>query len=165
MLSVLRIGIAIGLFFNSYGTVLFTVMYLVGGLTDVADGFLARLLDASTKHGEILDSVADIFFGLVAFYRILPSLPFEKWMWIGIVVVFFLRVCNLLLSLIRRKKLLFLHTDWNKITGILVFLFPFAAKSIDLRAVFIPVFLVSLVASVEEGIRIWKGKTNDLEND
>ena len=55
--------------FNNFYLLAF-VLFVIAGLTDYLDGFLARKLNASSQIGEILDPIADkvliifLFFGL-----------------------------------------------------------------------------------------------------
>lgn len=64
ILSMLRIGISFLLFAFKPFSAPFFVLYLIGGITDAADGFLARKLHAQTRLGSALDSVADFVFFL-----------------------------------------------------------------------------------------------------
>ena len=52
----------------------FVVLYLLCGLTDVLDGFIARKLHTESEKGAMLDSIADLLFAVVYAVKILPIL-------------------------------------------------------------------------------------------
>ena len=60
VISVLRIAGSIGLLFSDVKGWPFWVLYALCGISDMVDGWLARKLQAETKAGSFLDSVADI---------------------------------------------------------------------------------------------------------
>ena len=74
VLSILRIAGSIGLLFCAVKGWPFWILYVLCGLSDMADGWLARKLHAETKTGATLDSVADIVFMACSGLRLLPAL-------------------------------------------------------------------------------------------
>ena len=75
ILSMLRIGISFLLFAFKPFSAPFFVLYLIGGITDAADGFLARKLHAQTRLGSALDSTADFVFFFTVILLFSPYLP------------------------------------------------------------------------------------------
>ena len=63
-LAIIRpaIGIASGFAVSTDNGVIAAWLYLVGFLSDVADGFLSRALNAKSDFGAALDSLADVAF-------------------------------------------------------------------------------------------------------
>ena len=61
-LSLLRMVGAVALLLSDVSGVLFGVLYIVCGISDIADGWLARKLKCATRTGALLDSLADICF-------------------------------------------------------------------------------------------------------
>jgi CDP-diacylglycerol--glycerol-3-phosphate 3-phosphatidyltransferase len=55
-------------------TLPFWVLYLIAGLTDILDGFLARRWDMESQYGARLDSLADIVFVFTGGYKLFPYL-------------------------------------------------------------------------------------------
>ena len=96
--------------------------YAFCGLTDIADGYVARWLKAETKAGALLDSLADIFFVVCAAYKLYPVLMLPSWMWIWAAVIAGIKVINLVSALAVYGKPAFPHTLANKITGMMLFL-------------------------------------------
>ena len=56
-------------------SVVFWLIYGFCGISDIADGWLARKLKCVTKTGALLDSVADICFVACCAWKLLPMWP------------------------------------------------------------------------------------------
>ena len=74
VISVIRIAGSISLLFCDMRGWPFWSLYVLGGLSDIIDGWLARKLHAETKAGAILDSVSDIVFVACCAIRLSPVL-------------------------------------------------------------------------------------------
>ena len=122
VISVLRIAGSISLLFCDVHGWPFWVLYSLCGISDMVDGWLARKLQAETKAGAILDSVADIIFVACCAIRLLPVLEIPVWMWIWAGVIVFIKVVNQVSALVVYKRFCFPHTTANKLTGLLLFL-------------------------------------------
>lgn len=101
-------------------------VYLLCGVTDMLDGALARRLKAESRTGEVLDSLADAFFVLVCLVRLLPRLRFPGWLWAWVGLIALIKLLTLAVGAFRDHRFAFLHTKANKLTGLLLFLFPLA---------------------------------------
>ena len=149
IISVLRIAGSACILFCYVTGWAFGSVYLVCGFSDMADGWLARRLDAETKTGALLDSMADICFVVCCCYRLLPVLeiPLWLWMWAGMIVM--IKVANQVSALVMYRQCCFPHTMANKVTGFLLFLaVPMTFWSI------VPISIVAGVATfaaIEEG--------------
>ena len=71
LLSASRIALCLPLLLVDAMTVPFWTLYLIAGLTDILDGFLARRWDVESKFGARLDSLADFVFVLAVGYNCL----------------------------------------------------------------------------------------------
>ena len=129
----------------------FYALYTLCGLTDIADGYIARKTHTQSAFGAKLDSIADIWFVAVCMIRFLPSIPLTPWIWGVIAVILLIRLINLICGYGFRKKLCCLHTTANKITGLMLFILPLTVRFVDIRIAAIPVCIVALFASVQEG--------------
>lgn len=113
------------------------------------DGFLARRLNAESKTGALLDSVADLGFVVCAAIQLLPVLQIPTWLgiWAGVIVI--IKIVNQISALVVHKRLCFPHTTANKLTGLLLFItVPMVYWSI------VPIALVAGVATfaaIQEG--------------
>ena len=119
-----RIGLALALLFIQPLTVPFYAVYILCGLSDMADGFIARKTHTESVFGAKLDSIADFVFVITALVRILPVINIPMWliMWIGLIML--IKFANILVGYICQKKLVMLHTTANKITGFMLFILP-----------------------------------------
>lgn len=86
------------------------------------DGYLARKLQAESKAGALLDSVADIFFVACCAIRLFPVMQIPTWLWIWAGVIAAIKIVNQVSALIVYKRFCFPHTKANKLTGLLLFL-------------------------------------------
>ena len=132
-------------------TIPFWVIYLIAGLTDILDGFLARRWGVESKFGARLDSLADFVFVLTVGYKLFPclKLPATLWMMIGLIAM--VKVLNAISSFVVKHRIEFLHTKVNKLTGFLLFI----GMMIVGQSYFIPVAWViaciALFAAIQEG--------------
>lgn len=105
----------------------FFVLYAFCGITDVADGVIARKTGRVSDFGARFDSVADIFFYAVMLIRLFPvlreTLPSLIWWFAGAVLI--LRIGAYLAAACRYRRFAALHTYLNKCTGAMVFALPF----------------------------------------
>ena len=122
VISVLRIAGSIGLLFCDVAGWLFWTLYALCGISDMVDGPLARNLQAESKTGAVLDSVADIVFVACCAIRLLPVLEIPAWLWIWAGAIVIIKMVNQISALFVFKRFCFPHTWANKLTGFLLFL-------------------------------------------
>jgi len=154
IITVTRFLFSISMIFTQTLSVPFFVLYTLGGLTDALDGFLARKLDACSKTGSILDSVADVAFFVISLIKVLCAVSIPIWLIICLLFITVLKIVNLIVGFVTQHKLVMPHTIPNKITGFLIFLAPYALLFLDISYVAIPVCAVAVFAAVHEGIVI-----------
>ena len=151
LLSMSRIVLCLPLLLVDTMTVPFWVIYLIAGLTDMLDGFLARRWGVESKFGARLDSLADIVFVIAVVYKLFPwlKLPTALWMMIGLIAL--VKIINAVSAYIIRHKIVFLHTKANKLTGFLIFIAMMAIG----QSYFVPVAwaiaCIALFAAIQEG--------------
>ena len=151
LLSVSRIALCLPLLLVDAMTMSFWVLYVIGGTTDILDGFLARRWGVVSKFGARLDSLADFVFVLAVGYKLFPwlKLPAALWMMIGLIAL--VKILNAISSYVVKYKIEFLHTKANKLTGFLLFIGMMAVG----QSYFIPVAWViaciALFAAIQEG--------------
>ena len=97
-------------------------IFLLAGVTDMIDGFLARnIKDAHSELGAELDSIADMFMVVVTVFVILPAMNLWPWLWYGILCALAFKLLSAIPGLIKHRKVFFLHTISNKILALLLF--------------------------------------------
>ena len=145
-----RILLSLSLFVISPTSISFTLLYLLCGVTDVLDGFLARKLHMESEKGAMLDSAVDLLFAVVYAVRILPLLSVPLWIWIWIAIIAVTKVSGILIASKKAHKLSIEHSLGNKITGLLLFLLPLSVWLIDVKCSAALVCAVATVATAEE---------------
>ena len=143
-------------------TVPFWVLYMIAGMTDMLDGFLARRWGVESKFGARLDSLADLVFVLAVGYKLFPwlKLPTALWMMIGFIAL--VKVSNALSSYVVKHKIAFLHTKANKLTGFLLFIGMMAIGQSYFVSVAWVVACIALFAAIQEGHFIRSKSRNRL---
>ena len=121
VISALRFLGAVCLLFFGVESCAFWVIYFVCGLSDMADGYLARKLGCESKTGALLDSLADLTFVICCYFKLTPALAFPKWLWIWGGAIVAIKIINQISALVMYKKCVFPHTIANKLTGVLLF--------------------------------------------
>ena len=100
----------------------FWIIYALCGISDIADGWLARKLKCCTRTGALMDSLADICFVACCAWRLLPILELPQWLWLWAGVIVVIKIVNQLSALVMYGHCCFPHTLANKITGFLLFI-------------------------------------------
>lgn len=105
----------------------FYALYLLCGLSDVIDGWLARKMGASSELGARLDSIADILFYFSMLIKLLPTLleRLTPGLWIALGTALLLRCASYAAAGVKYHRFASLHTYMNKFTGLCVFLVPY----------------------------------------
>ena len=150
-ISALRFLGAVCVLFFGVESCAFWVIYFVCGLSDMADGYLARKLGYESKTGALLDSLADLVFVVCCCSKLIPALAFPKWLWIWGGVIVAIKVINQISALVMYKKCVFPHTVANKVTGFLLFV---GVPLMVFLESFVPMVIVAIVATfaaVQEG--------------
>ena len=120
----------------------------------MVDGTIARKTNFVSEFGARLDTTSDFIFFAVALIKLLPVIHIPKWILVWVVVI--IKICNVILGFIYKKKLISLHTVMNKITGMLLFLLPPTLQFIESRYSFAVVCIIATIAAIQEGHLIIK---------
>ena len=131
--------------------------YLLGGITDILDGAIARKTNTVTDFGSKLDSVADFVFIVICLAKILPVLnvPAYLFIWIGALAV--IKSINVISGFAVEKKFVAVHSFSNKLTGALMFILPLTLPLVDIVYSGGVVCAVATFAAAEEGRLIRTG--------
>ena len=141
----------------SPNTFFFASFYLLCGVTDVMDGFVARKLHTESENGAMLDSAADLLFAVVYTVKILPFLNIPLWIWIWTAIIAVTKITGILIASKKANRFTIEHSFGNKLTGLLLFFLPLSVCTIDVR------FRATLVCLVATGTAI-KETVNQKEN-
>ena len=143
-------------------TLPFWVLYLIAGLTDILDGFLARRWGVESKFGARLDSLADFVFVLAVGYKLFPWLKLPAALWMMIAFIALMKIVNAISSYVVRHRIEYLHTKANKLTGFLLFVGVMAMRQSYFVSVAWVVACIALFAAIQEGHFIRSKSRNRL---
>ena len=153
-----RIIFSLPLLFIPLSSAWFYVFYLFCGFTDMIDGTIARKTGAVNKFGARLDTIADFVFMLVCSIKILPLIRIALWLWVWIIIIASIKIFNIALIFIRKKKLISIHSVLNKITGFALFLLPLSLTFVETTYSVATICLLATIAVVQEVYLIAKGQ-------
>ena len=157
IITAFRIICSISMLFVPVFSPLFYVLYLIAGVSDIADGTIARKTGTVSDLGSKLDTAADIVLVAVCLIKIIPVLDIPVWLVIWTAVIALIKVINIISGYVMRKEFVAAHTVINKVTGIALFLFPLTLSVIDLKYSGILVCALATFAAIQEGHLIRTG--------
>ena len=144
-ITVSRILFSLAMIVLSPSSIPFVVLYVLCGVTDVLDGFLARKLHTESEKGAMLDSAADLLFTVVYTVKILPLLNIPLWIWIWTAIIAAVKVTGILIASKKAHKLSIAHSFGNKLTGLLLYLLPLSVCVTNVK------YTATLVCAVATG--------------
>ncbi|MDR1940110.1 MAG: CDP-alcohol phosphatidyltransferase family protein [Clostridiales bacterium] len=156
ILSITRMVLSVVLIFVAMfkNVWIFIPLYLICGMTDIADGKIARHFKVESKLGEKLDSFGDVMVIVAALVCTLFIFEVEKqWarlIWVGAVIL--LRLANAIIAKIKFNVFNNIHTYGTKLVGAFAFLLVLVfiiAKEFN-YAVIIAGSVFSLIMCAEE---------------
>jgi len=127
-------------------------IYLVCGITDILDGYAARKTNTVSKLGAKIDSIADLVMAaaiLISLYPIIKTIiSAEIILWIVIIAV--IRFLSIIVVLIKYKTFEILHTYGNKLTGLLLLIFPLSLTLGQSNAFVYIICVTATLSALEE---------------
>ena len=149
IITLFRMAGSFGLLLCDVTGAAFWIIYVLCGISDIADGWLARKLNCVTRTGALLDSLADICFVACCAWKLLPILELPQWLWLWAGVIVVIKVVNQLSALVMYGHCSFPHTLANKVTGCLLF--------IAVPMTFVSIIPISIVAAIATFAAIQEG--------
>lgn len=153
-----RVVFSLPLLFIPLSSAWFYILYLFCGLTDMIDGAIARKTGAVSKFGARLDTVADFAFMFVCSIKILPLMHIPVWLWVWIIIVALIKISNIALVFIHKKKLISIHSVLNKTTGFALFLLPLSLTFVETTYSIATICVLATTAVMQEVYYISKGQ-------
>ena len=147
------------LFFPAFSTAFYT-LYITAGVSDMVDGWIARLTHTVSELGAKLDTIADIVFVVVCLVKLLPVLDITTWLWVWIGIIALIKIINIISGYIVQKRFVSVHSTMNKITGLLLFVLPLTITFLDLKYSAAVVCIFATFAAIQEGHFIRTNTTN-----
>ena len=158
IITCVRIVCSIALLFLPVFSPAFYALYIAAGVSDMTDGAVARKTGTVSEFGSKLDTAADFVMAAVCLIKIIPVLDIPAWLVIWIIVIASIKAINLVCGYVLRKEIVVLHTVMNKVTGILLFVFPLTLTFIDLKYSGAVVSAAATLAAIQEGHLIRTGR-------
>ncbi|QIB70763.1 CDP-alcohol phosphatidyltransferase family protein [Aminipila butyrica] len=129
---------------------LFFFFYLIGGVSDVLDGYIARKFNVSSKFGQVFDSLCDLVFISIVLLIFIPIINLSLGMIYWIAAIAVVRLISIALGLAKYHQLAFLHTYANKATGLVLFFFPFLFFVLGKEITAITICCLASISASEE---------------
>ena len=154
ILTIFRIfGSILLLFFPAFSFA-FYITYLLCGFSDMVDGTVARKTNSTSKFGSQLDTIADLIFVVASLSKLLPAIHIPQWLWIWGGIIAVIKISNIVWGYVSKKQFLSLHTTMNKVTGLLLFLFPLTVSFLELTYTAMVVCSIATLSAIQEGFYI-----------
>ncbi len=157
----IRIACASALIFCPTFSKWFYIFYILGGISDVLDGIVARHLGKETKLGAQLDTIADTVFTVIVIIKIVLTVNIPVWIIVWTVCIAVIKCINIISGFIINKRFVSEHTVMNKICGVLLFAVPLCIGRLSWQSVTILIILTCVtatIAAILEGHYIRIGK-------
>ena len=159
-ISIFRIAASIVLLFCPVFSPAFYACYIMAGLSDMLDGFVARKTNTASRFGAKLDTIADYMFVAICLIKLLPVLSIPAWLYVWIGIIAFIKAVNIVSGFAVQKTFISVHSAMNKVTGVLLFLLPLTIPVLPLKYSAIVVCAIATFAAIQEGHLIRTGELN-----
>ena len=157
----LRILVSAVLMFCPVFSPVFYALYLIAGLSDMADGIIARRTNSVSEFGSRFDGVADLVFVAVCLIKLLPVMDILIWLYVWTAVIALIRLLNIISGVAKQKRYVAVHSIMNKVTGALLFMLPLTLTIVPINYSGILICLVATIAAIQESYFIRTGR--DME--
>ena len=152
IITILRIIGTLFLVACENNSITFYIVFTLCGISDVVDGFIARVTHSVSSLGARLDSIADLLFYTVMGVKFLPEmiriLPWQIWIVATAVIV--TRIICYIITAIRFRCFAAMHTYMNKLTGFVIFTIPYTIVTGYFVAHCVIISVVSSLSTLEE---------------
>ena len=138
------------LFFPAFSLAFYT-LYIIAGISDMVDGWVARRTHTASEFGAKLDTIADIVFVVVCLVKLPPVLNIPVWLWVWIGIIALIKIINIISGFIVQKRFISVHSAMNKVTGLLLFVLPLTISFINLKYSAVVVCIFATFAAIQEG--------------
>ena len=149
-ISISRIFLAITLLLVKPLSIVFIAIYIICGISDIFDGYIARKTKTISKLGDNIDSVADLIMVVVMMIILYPIIKLTVQIIIWIVIIGIIRVVSMIVVFVKYKTFEMLHTYGNKITGLVLFTVPISLVFVQSEVLMYTICVVASISAIEE---------------
>ena len=160
IISGIRILCGLSLFFCVPFSKWFYLIYLLGGVSDVLDGYVARRTGTESEFGAKLDTAADVVFFAAVLIAMMKAVRFPLWLTVWIIAIAVIKCVNVISGFVLCKRFIAAHTVMNKLCGVLFFIVPLCMNSFYWQSVTVLTCIAAAFAAIQEGHYIRSGKAN-----
>ena len=158
LITLCRIISSVFMILLRWHSVWFFIAYLICGASDAADGIVARKTNTTGPFGAKLDTIADLLFTAAVFCKAVPIILLPTWLWIWSGLIAAVKAANMVLGFIKEKSIVSVHSVMNKITGVLLFVFPLTFNISEPKYGAVVVCTAATLAAVHEAYYIAHAK-------
>jgi CDP-diacylglycerol--glycerol-3-phosphate 3-phosphatidyltransferase len=149
-ISIARMVLAFTLAFVKPLSIVFIAIYIICGISDVLDGYIARKTDTISKLGGKLDTIADFLMIMVLMIILFPIINPEVQIILWIVIIAIVKAVSVTIVFVKYKTFEILHTYGNKITGVLIFSLTPLLSFVQADMLVYIICMVASVSAIEE---------------
>jgi len=149
-ISIARMLLVLTLALTKPLSIAFFAIYLICGISDILDGYIARKTNSESKLGEKLDSIADLIMFMVLIIVLYPIINLTAQIIVWIVIIVTIRAMSMIVVFIKHKTFQILHTFGNKITGLVLFTFPISLAFLQSDVLMYIICVVASISAIEE---------------
>jgi CDP-diacylglycerol--glycerol-3-phosphate 3-phosphatidyltransferase len=149
-ISFSRIVFSVLLIFIEPLSTAFYIIYVICGFSDIADGFIARKTGTVSSIGARIDSVADMVMAGVLLFLLYPIIKPLNEIIIWVILIAVIRLSSMAVAIKKYKTYASIHTYGNKITGIILYIFPILFPCIHTTALMYIICAAASISAVEE---------------
>lgn len=128
----------------------FLIIYIICGITDICDGYMARKTNTVSKLGDNLDSIGDFIMVIAVIFALYSATEINIIISIWVIVIGIIKILSIIIVFKKYKTFEMLHTYANKFTGVILFLVPIALHFIKLDIFMYVVCTSATIAAIEE---------------
>ncbi|WML33533.1 CDP-alcohol phosphatidyltransferase family protein [Clostridium sp. OS1-26] len=149
-ISISRIIFSLILIYIKPLSVAFYAIYIICGFSDIMDGFIARKTGTASKLGAKIDSMADMIMASVLLIVLYPIVNPTTEIVIWIILIAIIRLAAMVVAMKKYKTFASIHTYGNKITGIVLFIFPICIPYINTTLLIYIICVLASISATEE---------------
>ena len=144
-ISITRIFFSITLLFIRPLSMLFLLLYILCGITDIIDGYIARKTHTESRLGSKIDSIADLIMIIVLMFVLFPFFHLNHSIIMWVVIIGVIKVISIIIVFIKYRTFEIIHTYGNKIVGFVLFMYPISLYFIQSN---ISLYIICIIASL-----------------
>lgn len=137
------------IFLRPLSTAFYTI-YIICGLSDIIDGYIARKTGEVSNFGARLDSMADMVMDCILIFILYPIISPSTEIIIWIVLIAVVRLISIRVAFKKYKTFASIHTYGNKITGIALFMFPMLISYASINVLIYIICFMASISAIEE---------------